>query len=107
MGKKSRTKALRRELREKLQAAGLKDEHTLVVSKTRMVPELIMGKDGKPVLDENKRPRFRIRKVEHMTAKNPLKGLIRRLMKEDESVIRAFLKQPLGNQEMGSGESAS
>ena len=68
-----------------------------------MVPEFVLGPDKKPVLDENKRPKIRLRKVEHMTARNPLKGLVRKLMREDETVIRAFLAQPLSGQE-GSSE---
>lgn len=94
MGRKSRLKSLRQALKIKLEAAGLKSGQFMIVNKTAMVREPVL-KDGKPVLDENGQPRYNTRKIERHVARNPLKGLMRKMMKEDEDIIKVFLRTPV------------
>lgn len=102
MGRKARLKRYKKEIRAKLQSRGLEDKQFMVVAKTKLVPTISIGKDGKPEVDDKGRPKVTLKKIEKMQARNPLKSLTRRLLRESDATIRLFLgspDQPSSNQE--------
>jgi methionine synthase II (cobalamin-independent) len=93
MGRKSRAKRFRRALQDKLAQAGLQDKIVYVVSKDVevRVPVIV---DGAPKRDEGGQMVTQAAQAAHikrMSARNPLRNLLKKLMRESDETIRAFL----------------
>jgi len=94
MGKQSRIKKYRNQIAKKLEAMGLKNETKLVpTGKVKPMISFKMDENGKPVLNEQGEPMFEQVTVNQTQLSNPYKSTIRKLLKEEEAVIKQFLKQ--------------
>lgn len=94
MGRQARIKKYRNQIVKKLIEMGLKNELKKVpTGKTVPMVKFETDEKGDPILDELGKPKFGLVMTEQTRLSNPFKSTLRKLLRENEAVIKQFLKQ--------------
>ncbi|MBM3206830.1 MAG: hypothetical protein FJZ43_04395 [Candidatus Staskawiczbacteria bacterium] len=94
MGRQARIKKYRNQIVKKLEESGLKNELKKVpTGKTAPMVKFETDEKGNQIFDELNNPKYSLVMVEQTRLSNPFKSTLRRLLREEEAVIKQFLKQ--------------
>lgn len=94
MGREARIKKYRNQIVKKLEEMGLKNElKTVPTGKTVPMVKFETDEKGEQIFDELGKPKFGLVMTEQTRLSNPFKSTLRKLLREEEAVIKQFLKQ--------------